>query len=187
MDRFEKFAVGFTFLLLAFCIFAALAFGQCGKARVDVKNLLDGVVLPLTPVSTTILAQCSLPEPKGPWLHMPRQPSERQYLRISAMLIDAGVEADNDYHLVISDGRRTMICEIPSPACVPYGNSHAALYARARAVVDSLVHRPLWRGVKAIKPIPVTVCGIGFFDEPHHNGRGHAKNERELHPIILIR
>ncbi len=169
-----------------FLLFAAPAFGQCGKARVEIKNLLDGVVLPLTPTSTTILAQVSLPEPTGKWLHMPRQRSERQYLRISAMLIDAGVESDNDYHLVISDGRRTMICEIPSPNCVPEGNSHAALYAKARTVVDSLVGRSLWRGVKAIKPIPVTVCGIGFFDEPRHNGKGHAPNERELHPCLFI-
>ena len=39
--------------------------------------------------------------------------------RVSATLTEFKLEADSDYHLVLSDGAgHTMISEIPDPACV---------------------------------------------------------------------
>jgi len=172
------------FLLL----FAGTAFAQCGspKSRQSVKDATDGITLSLTPVTSSIKEQCELLEPTGKWESMPRQDNEKILYRISGMLTWAGIESDGDYHLVVSDGRRTMIWEIPDPNCVASDHRYAPLWRTARHTVDSLLGKPLTKGVKKVTPIPVTGTGYGFFDEPKHNGTGHAPNERELHALCWI-
>lgn len=187
LDRFEKQVITFTVVGILLFTVAWLAYGECGGVeRWTIKTLTDGVVLPLTPVNTTIKEQCSLSRPKGDWLKLPRQRDESIYYRISGMITWAGVEADHDYHLVLSDGRRTMICEIPDPDCLPSENSHAVLYRNARHVIDSVLGKPLKGAIKKIKPVNVEITGFGFWDKPDH-GTGHSSNGREIHPCLFIK
>jgi hypothetical protein len=80
-------------------------------------------------------------------------------------------EADSDRHIVVSDGSRTMVVEIPDPACV--GNSPwKTLISNARQAFTGQTGT-------------VTVRGVGFFDKIHGQ-TGIAPNGIELHPVLGI-
>jgi hypothetical protein len=156
-----------------------------GVERWPVKVLRDGITLSLTAQPSTIKEQCELTRPLGNWLTLPRQKDESQLYRVSGMLISAGTEADHDLHLVVSDGRRTMIAEIPDPDCLPANDEHIPLFRVARHFIDSLLKGKEKGKIKDFKPIPVTLTGYGFWDKPNH-GTGHSINGRELHPCVFI-
>jgi len=74
-----------------------------------------------------------------------------------------------------------MIVEFPSPACTA-----DATLRKARADFLKLVpHRPLPRYSKLVKPIPVHLVGVPFFDKLHGQ-TGVAPNGVELHPVLSI-
>ena len=187
LDRFEKQVLGFVGICILLLTATCLVFGECGGVeRWAIKTLQDGVVLPLVPVNTTVKEQSELTRPEGGWLKMPRQKDESVYYRITGMITWAGMESDHDYHLVLSDGRRTMVCEIPDPDCLPPDNSHAGLYRAARHVIDSAIGRPLRGSIRKIVPISVELCGVGFWEKPDH-GTGHSINGREIHPVLFVK
>lgn len=159
---------------------------ECGGVeRWGVKTLTDGAPVGLRAEQSTIKEQSLLARPNGDWLKLPRQKDESVLYRISGMITWAGEEADHDYHLVLSDGRRTMICEIPDPDCLPFGNSHIAVFRAARHTVDSLVGK-ITKTIRKVTPVSVTLTAYGFWDKPAH-GTGHSANGREGHPVIWIK
>lgn len=164
--------------LVALSIGSAPATADCGAERSAVKLGLDADADRVTtePRSTTIAALSTLPRPRT--AH--RAPAELQFWRVSATLVAHKIEADGDYHLVLSDGRRTMIVEIPSPLCAAHG-VWAKQIAKARTSASRLRPGKVLRRVS----IPVTVIGVGFFDRDHGQS-GAARNGIELHPVLGV-
>lgn len=92
-------------------------------------------------------------------------------------------EADRDIHLVLQDGAgRSMIAEIPDPACVSKVSPWRSAIAATRGYFsEHYTVTTSWRYVHR----PVDVRGLGFFDEIHGQV-GVAPNGIELHPVIWM-
>jgi hypothetical protein len=101
--------------------------------------------------------------------------------RVHAILREYKAEADSDNHLVLDADGKTMIAEIPAPACVS-GGPFAAGITHARKQFDA-VFAPggFWQPAG----VPVAVTGVGFFDALHGQ-TGVAGNGIELHPVLDI-
>ncbi len=66
------------------------------------------------------------------------QPTETTVFRLSATLTEYKLEADSDYHLVLSDGAgHSMIAEIPDPACVGASSPLLTSIQKSRAEFDA--------------------------------------------------
>src|SRR4051794_19977413 len=87
----------------------------CGVERWTVKTLQDRPRL-LPTASTTISFLTSRPAPAT--LPATRLPFERHVYTVTAAVTLDRPEGDGDFHLVLSDGTRTMIAETPEPGCV---------------------------------------------------------------------
>ena len=97
-------------------------------------------------------------------------------------LIEYRLEADGDYHLVVSDGTQTMIVEIPDPACAG-GSPLLSQMKAARAAFD-VRHAPV-PSTPVSEGETVTLTGVAFFDV-FHSQTGVASNAIELHPVLSI-
>ncbi|MBU6231326.1 hypothetical protein KGP36_01555 [Patescibacteria group bacterium] len=184
-DRWAFILLVITIIVLAYeLINAANADSKCGGVeRWPVKTLQDGFK-PGTPQSTTIEGLIGLTPPAHWSRSLPRQTSERLTVTLKCKIVAVGVEADSDFHLVLSDGKHTMIGEIPKPECAD--PDYSKQFAACRAcVVKAIGYYP--KSIRMLKsPVTCTLTGVVFFDMPHHNGKGHAGNEVEIHPIIKI-
>lgn len=176
----------FLFALLL----SASAFAQCGVERTPVKTLNDPSAnqIHFKPVETTIH---SLREPKQPAGLRTIDPKirldgEKQVYTVKALLLGYKRESDQDYHLVLADPvdrKKTMIAEIPAPACA--NKKYKAQVEAAAQFIEALGHAtPKFK--KLDKPVPVTVTGVFFFDFIHGQ-TGVAPNGAELHPVLEIR
>jgi hypothetical protein len=161
----------------------------CGFERWPVKTLADalGRRLALSPVhSTTIPALAALPVAQGGQATRGAG-AERRVYRVRALLTAASVEADSDVHLALADPftGRTMIAEIPAPACTRGATpADRALMTHARAAFVRACGDPGAGGFTVYAAMTaVTVTGVGFFDFKHHQ-RGVAAKGIELHPVI---
>ena len=116
---------------------------------------------------------------------------ETTAFEMDAWLIGFKLETDGDYHLVLKDpgttpenaaSGRTMIAEIPDPACVGASSPFAPQVIRARQQFEAqFTARAKFKRVH----VPVHITGIGFFDFPHGQ-TGVAQNAIELHPVLSI-
>jgi hypothetical protein len=104
--------------------------------------------------------------------------------QVSATLLRVKMEADSDFHLVLSDsGGRTVIAEIPAPQCTGSNDPFLPKISYARRVFTARFHpTDVWQWGSW----PVVVTGIGFFDFPHGQS-GVAPNAIELHPVLNIK
>jgi len=157
--------------------------GHCGVERWDVKTGTDAgsqsvnldVLQP-----TTVAAMDGLRAPSNPTARV--QATETTEFQIKATMSGFKQEGDSDYHIVITDGQKTMIVEIPSPNCVSTLSPFRSRIVQARAEFDArFTASPQFQTVS----IPVTVTGIGFFDRIHGQ-TGVAPNGVELHPVLDI-
>lgn len=138
--------------------------------RWTVKTLQDRPrLLPLRDVTIAYLV--SRPHPRA--LPVTRLPFERHVFRVTAAVTLDRPEDDGDVHLVLSDGRRTMIAESPSPSC-----TSRATPTRRRQMAQAR------RSVRLCAKARVT--GVAFFDF-FHGQTGVAPNEIELHPVLGFR
>src|SRR6266511_1367907 len=80
----------------------------CGVERWTVKTLQDRPRL--LPVRDTTIAYLVARRPPSP-LRATRFPFERHVFRVTAAVTLVRPEDDGDFHLVLSDGQRTMIAE----------------------------------------------------------------------------
>lgn len=153
--------------------------------RVDLSNVKDTTVQQLNAIPAPAQAQLDQDARIGPW-------EDTEY-RVHAILTGFKMEADSDYHLVITDGGSTMITEIPYPGCVSGGPLLPGIMS-VRSEFDQrfgigqdrgyLATEKLAQGFQHVS-LPVIVTGIGFFDF-EHGQTGVADNAFELHPLQAI-
>lgn len=158
--------------------------GHCGLERWAVKTGTDADAgqVGRAPVPTTIAQMDSLQAPASPPNANRVPPTELTDFIIHATLTGFKLEADHDYHLVVSDGSKMMIVEIPDPGCVGSSSPFRPQISQARAKFDT--HYSPTANFQSVS-VPVTVTGIGFFDRIHGQ-TGVAPNGIELHPVLNI-
>ncbi|MGB9376765.1 MAG: hypothetical protein WCB04_04535, partial [Mycobacteriales bacterium] len=160
--------------------------GSCGVERWSVKTGTDADAGKITMGSTTSTTIASLDARTAP-SSLPAnnrvQPTETTVFRVSATLSQYKLEADSDYHLVLSDGAgHTMIAEIADPACVGSGSPLMSGIQQSRSQFDA---KYTATGSFKTANVPVTVTGVGFFDFMHGQ-TGVAPNGIELHALTDI-
>jgi hypothetical protein len=124
-------------------------------------------------------------DPPGPPLNQRIMPTETTVWVVNAMMTLYKLENDVDYHIVLqdfNDSTKTMIAEIPSPACVGAASPFAAGISGARQKFDARFNAT---DQFQTANIPVRVKGVGFFDFIHGQ-TGVAPNGIELHPVLDI-
>src|SRR5258708_17974468 len=137
--------------------------GHCGVERWPVKTGTDTDAgkINLSPVPTTIAHMVALQAPLNPSNTSRVAPTELTNYTINATLTGFKVEGDNDYHLVISDGTRTMIVELPNSGCVGSTSPLPAPISQPRPKLASLHSaQPTVQTVS----VAVTATGVGVFD-----------------------
>jgi hypothetical protein len=159
----------------------------CGVERWAVKTGIDADARRVDRrhiVSMSIAHLRSLPAPSSLPPRNRIAPTEFTEFQVQAILIRVKQESDSDFHLVLADsGGRTMIAEIPAPACVGSSSPFLQQLRSVRAAFTSRFHptntwqRGHW---------PVVVTGVGYFDFKHGQS-GVAPNAIELHPVLTIR
>src|SRR5579859_7014464 len=160
--------------------------GSCGVERWSVKTGTDADaslinLQAITP--TTIASLISLPAPSTLPSNNRIQPTETTVFQVQAMLTEYKLEADSDYHLILSDGSgHTMISEMASPACVGSSSRLLSGIQNARSEFNAR-YTPTDSFQTA--NVPVTITGVGFFDFLHSQ-TGVAPNAIELHPVLDI-
>jgi hypothetical protein len=161
------------------------AFGRCGIERWAVKTLTDPAAraVRLVPRRATVAGLNALPAPTLPSNNGTRLPSERQAYRVTATLTYYKLELDQDIHLILAGGGKTMIAEMPSYHCDQHARDRRAmLRARNRLQRRYGIASSQWTYVGKA----VTLTGVLFFDFPHGQ-TGVADNAVELHPVIVFR
>jgi hypothetical protein len=159
--------------------------GACGVERWSVKTGTDadaGAIDLAHVVPTTIAALTGLAKPASLPSNNRIAPTETTVYSITATLTLYKHETDADYHVVLSDGTRTMIVESADIGCVGPGSPLASGIQNARAELDAqLTPTSSFRSAN----LPVTVTGVGFFDFLHGQ-TGVAPNGIELHPLLDV-
>ena len=94
-------------------------------------------------------------------------------------------EDDGDFHIVIADPNsgKTMIAEIPDPACTNVATSPSVSKfqtARQQFGAFTTTSKNITKTLYLVKPGLYTITGVGFIDKASH-GLGHADNGIELH------
>jgi hypothetical protein len=156
--------------------------GACGSERWTVKTGTDTQApsLSLTPTLTTIATLDALPAAGAG--NSRESPTETTLYELrDVTLTELKSESDSDYHLVISDGSKTMIAEIPYPKCAT-GSPWECFIEHARAEVDA-AYTPSSSPQHPGRVI--SLRGYGFFDVLHGQ-TGVAPNAIELHPVLQI-
>src|SRR6266496_4141175 len=160
--------------------------GSCGVERWSVKTGTDadaGLINLQASTATTIAARDALPAPATLPSNNRVRPTETTLYQVSATLTQYKLEADSDYHLVLSDGGgHSMIAEIPDPLCVGSGSPLATGVKAARNDFDA---RYTPTGSFQNAGVAVTVTGVGFFDF-QHGQTGVAPNAIELHAVLAV-
>lgn len=160
--------------------------GSCGVERWSVKTGTDadaGAIDLGHVVPTTIAALTGLPKPASLPSNNRIAPTETTVYSITATLTLYKHETDADYHVVLSDGARTMIVESTDIGCVGPGSPLAAGIQNARSELDAqLTPTSSFKTAN----VSVTVTGVGFFDFLHGQ-TGVAPNGIELHPLLDVR
>src|SRR5216684_8666683 len=152
-------------LSIIFLLLASAAFA-CGKERWPVKvgTDRDAVKVDVTPQSSNIAALATLHAPPHPLSRKnSRFAIEFKTYEISGVLTLIKKEADDDYHLVISDpddDEATMIVESPAPSCAR-GSSFLDQIKIVRAAIEGRFGAAR---KKQHPNVPVTAVGIAFFD-----------------------
>ena len=160
--------------------------GGCGVERWPIKTASDANAFQIvtTPVvSTTIAALSAFPAQSGTEFDRITPTELTVYQLTDVKLVEYRRETDSDYHLVVGDGTRTMIVELPDPACVPAGSPLLASITNARAQFDAK-HAPV-PNTPVSSSETLTVTGVGFFDV-FHSQTGVAPNAFELHPLLSV-
>ncbi|MEP6860147.1 MAG: hypothetical protein ABJE66_05975 [Deltaproteobacteria bacterium] len=156
--------------------------GSCGSERWNVKTGTDSVAssISLVPQPSTIATLVALPAAGGGTGR--ETPTEDTVWELKDVtLTELKLESDSDYHLVISDGSKTMIAEIPYMSCAT-SSAWACFISRSRSEIDAKYT------VSTSPQYPsatITLRGVGFFDLAHGQN-GVAPNAIELHPVLEL-
>ena len=132
--------------------------GTCGTERWDVKTGSDSQAgaVSLVPQPNTIAALAALPAAgAGTNREAPTETTVWELKKVT--LTELKAETDTDYHMVLSDGSKTMIAEIPSPKCGAQ-SAWTCFMSRARSAVDA---RYTVSTSPTYPAVTVTVRGVG--------------------------
>jgi hypothetical protein len=159
---------------------------HCGTERWPVKTGTDSQAsaIDVTHASDTLIATLTgyPAPPNGGPMSSRIAPQETTEWRLrNVTLTGYKLEADSDFHLVISDGQRTMIVEIPDPGCVGSTSPFTSKIQAARTAFLAKHTPGSWQTANET----ISVVGAGFFDVPHGQ-TGVAANAIELHPVLGI-
>lgn len=91
-------------------------------------------------------------------------------------------ETDSDIHVVVSDGTRSMIVEIPNLGCV---SSSSPFYSRISSARSAFLANHSPTSTFKTTNETVTFIGVGFWDF-NHGQTGVAANAIELHPVTFF-
>jgi hypothetical protein len=158
--------------------------GTCGTERWSVKTGTDPGAAEISPALqpatieelTSLAPPARLPETRV-------DPVERTVYQLTNVSVTfAKLESDSDYHLIVSDGQRTMIVEVPFPGCAGDASPLRCRVTHARAATDTI--GPTTTGSR--RGLTATIVGVGFFDFIHAASDGQAPNGIELHPVLAI-
>jgi hypothetical protein len=156
--------------------------GSCGSERWDIKTGIDShaATVSLVPQPNTIAALIALPAAgAGTNREVPTESTVWELKNVT--LTELKLETDNDYHMVLSDGSKTLIAEIPSVKCATT-SVWKCFMSRARSEVDA---RYTVSTSPTYPATTITVRGVGFFDLIHGQN-GVAANGIELHPVLEL-
>lgn len=160
--------------------------GSCGVERWAVKTGTDadvGLINLQSVTPTTIATLTALPKPATLPSNNRIQPTETTVFQLQDTLTVYKLETDSDYHLVLQDASgKTMIVEIPDPACVGASSPFLSDIQRARSEFDAAFNATT---SFQTANVPVTVIGVGFFDFLHGQ-TGVAPNGIELHAVLDV-
>jgi hypothetical protein len=160
--------------------------GSCGVERWSVKTGTDadaGAIGLQSTTQTTIASLDGIPAPSNLPANNRVKPTETTVYQLHATLTQYKLEADSDYHLVLSDGSgHTMIGEIPDPTCVGSGSPLLSSIQKSRGEFDA---KYTATGSFKTANVPVTITGVGFFDF-NHGQTGVAPNAIELHAVLDV-
>jgi len=182
-------------LIAVFAAIAAIsppnAYAKCGKERWSIKIGTDAGAKSIdlnSPKDETIEGVRNLTRPATVDANTTRVTGvETTVYRISGRIKQFKRETDDsDYHVVLADDSgRTIIIEIPSPACTA-GSPWQSVMAGVRTEFDEQIG-PATTQFKMVD-VPVTVTGVGFFDVDHGapGQTGHAPNNFEMHPVLSL-
>jgi len=169
----------------------------CGTEYWDQKTLTDSQAASIsaTPKVSTVsqLAGTAPPSQSSQaagFNHPPRFGADLQVWRLPVTLVGFKQETDSDIHLVVGDGQKTMIVELPNPACVAHDNAvaKAATTQAYNTFVTACSGGSSGALPSGYTPLSgnAVVQGPGFFDKDHgQTGRANIGNgwDIELHPL----
>jgi hypothetical protein len=161
--------------------------GGCGIERWQIKTGGDPAAANISAaaIATSIEALTSLAAPSTLPQAERISPTELTTWQLADVdLLRFKKENDGDYHLVLSDGTRTMIAEIADPACVSAASPLLAGISAARAQFNAKYSNIPTLSF-ADSGETATLSGVGFFDFKHAQN-GVAPNAIELHPVTAI-
>ncbi len=156
-----------------------------GVERWSVKVLTDAAAgnVVLTPKNSSVSHIVGLTTPT-PTTSMPRYDQvEDSVYTVVCNITEMRVEADSDWHLVITDGKGTMIAESACPSCnsviaSPHISEFIAVRNWIAANIGNVQNTSL-----NIKNVQIT--GQAFLDPPHGQS-GASPNNVELHAILKM-
>jgi hypothetical protein len=155
---------------------------SCGSERWNIKTGTDSgaSAISLSPQSSSIATLVALPAAGGGTGR--ESPTETTVWELKDVtLTELKAESDSDYHLVISDGAKTMIAEVPYMSCAT-SSAWTCFISRSRSEIDAkytVTTTPQYPSTT------ITLRGVGFFDFAHGQN-GVAPNAIELHPVLEI-
>ena len=162
---------------------------SCGTERWAVKTCYDADTAKINfnlIVPSSVVYQRNLPKVTLPSDNTTRLPSEDTVYSIDCNLIETKIEADSDYHVVIStigNASETMDAEVVNPGCPNIANT--SRYGQLATLFNwyrGWVGRPT--SYKTIN-VPVHIVGVGFYDFLH-GSTGAAPQGREIHPVLSM-
>jgi hypothetical protein len=170
---------------------------KCGHWRTDVKTLTDANGTPLlaqTPTVATLDELSTVIPPKI--LHagiaadgkVERFPTESKVIVMTVIITSIKMNNDDgDLHFIMksADSDKTMIGEIPNPACNVFEKFPEL---RQQFTSSRLEGKVVWDLLKkSKKPVKVKVTGVPFWDGYEENRpKGVSEYFREIHPILKI-
>ena len=163
----------------------------CGTERWAVKTCIDADTVNINfnnIVASSVAYQRGLPAVTLPGDNVTRLAREDTVYSLDCMLIETKIEADQDYHVVIStigNASETMDAEICNPGCPSIANT-----SRFTALTNLFSWYQTWVGTpSSYKTIntPVHITGVGFYDFSHGStGAAPQSTPREIHPVLTM-
>jgi hypothetical protein len=160
--------------------------GGCGIERWSVKTGTDpgvGTVDLAHPIDSSIGFLTAIPVRTAAFATTRVAPTENTVFVLRDVTLSGYKrEADNDDHLILKDASgRTMIAEIPDPACVSGGPFKAAIQSARTAFESHFTPGPKL----TVSSQTISIMGVGFLDGVHGQA-GVAPDGIELHPVMGI-